>query len=311
MMVAKNFFLKNKLAVMNLARDFLVIEPGERIPPINYYVEAFSMSRGTIQSAMLFLSQEHCITTQFKGPLGTILLSKDSTLLWDYSGFGSLVGAMSLPLNGLVSGLATGICECMKAHKIAFNCAFIQGSRTRLEGLVRNKHDFIVASQLTTTILMNQYEDVYKAMDLNGCAYSGKYILMFRKGLSKIKDGMTVSLDPSSLDQTYLTELVCRNKEIKRLETSYINTRLSVINGKADFTVARTDTVKPPQIPQCYDLVLPNYTSKEIEEFSNTVILASKSNYGIDKLLKYVLDPDQILDVQNQVIEGLMPPLYY
>lgn len=296
---------------MNLARDLLVIEPGERIPPIDHYVDSFAMSRGTIQSAMMFLTQEDCISTQFKGPLGTILLSKDTTKLWDYSGFGSLVGAMALPLNNLVAGFATGICECMKTKKIAFNCAFIQGSRTRLDGLVRNKYDFIVASQLTAMIFMDQYEDIYKVMNLDGCAYSGKYILLFREGLQEVQDGMTVSLDPSSMDQVYLTDLVCREKKIKRLETSYINTRLSVINGEADFTVARTDTVKPPYIAQCHDLSLPDYTPDQIKAFSNSVILASKGNYGIDKLLQYVLKSDRILEIQNKVNEGVMPPLYY
>lgn len=310
-MITNNFFLKNKLAVMNLARDFLVIEPGDRVPTIDYYVNVFSMSRGTIQSAMLFLSQENCISTQFKGPCGTILLSKNQSLLWDYSGFGSLVGAMALPLNDLVAGLASGICECMKDDNIAFNCAFIQGSRTRLDGLNRSKYDFIVASELTTSILLNQYENAYKVMDLSGCTYSGKYIVLFRKGLTKIEDGMTVALDPSSLDQSYLTDLVCAEKNINRFETTYINTRLCVINGIADFTISRMDAVSPIYFSQCYELSLPDYTEQEIESFTNTVILASKHNYGIDKLLQHVLRSEKILDIQNKVIGGIMPPVYY
>lgn len=296
---------------MYLARDLLVIEPGSRIPTIDYYVKTFSMSRGTIQAAQLFLSQEKCISTQFKGPGGTILLEKNQSLLWDYTGFGSLVGAMALPLNTLVSGLATGICECMKENNIAFNCAFIQGSRTRLNGLNRNKYDFIVASQLTTSILLDQYENAYKVMDLNGCSYSGKYVLLFRKGLSEVKDGMTVAVDSSSVDQFYLTNRICERKNIKRFETSYINTRLSVMNGSADFTVARMDAVNPLYFSQCYDIFLPDYSESEINNFTNTVILASKNNYGIDKLLHHVLVSKKILEVQNQVIGGLMPPLYY
>lgn len=311
MKISDNFFLKNKLAVMNLARDFLVIEPGDTLPTIDSYVNAFSMSRGTIQSAMLFLSQKKCISTQFRGHLGTVLLDKNQSLLWDYSGFGSLTGAMSLPLNPLVSGLATGICECMKDNTISFNCAFIQGSRTRLEGLSKDKYDFVIASQLTSTILLNQYPSIHKVMDLDGCAYSGKYTLLFRSGLTEVQDGMVVAFDSSSIDQVYLTNLVCQGKKIERFETSYINTRLSVINGSADFTVARMDAINPIYFSQCADLCLPDYTPQEIESFTNTVVLASSNNYGIDKLLSHVLQANKILEIQNQVINGTMPPLYY
>ena len=224
---------------------------------------------------------------------------------------GSLTGAMSLPLNPLVSGLATGICECMKDNTISFNCAFIQGSRTRLEGLSKDKYDFVIASQLTSTILLNQYPSIHKVMDLDGCAYSGKYTLLFRSGLTEVQDGMVVAFDSSSIDQVYLTNLVCQGKKIERFETSYINTRLSVINGSADFTVARMDAINPIYFSQCADLCLPDYTPQEIESFTNTVVLASSNNYGIDKLLSHVLQANKILEIQNQVINGTMPPLYY
>lgn len=298
---------------MRLARDFLVTEVHDQLQTIKYYQDLFSVSRGTVQAAMMFLIDQGCITTHFKGQLGTYLVSKDMEKLWEYSGFGTLNGAMSLPLNDLVAGLATGICECMKIGNIPFNCVFVQGSQTRINGLDKNKFDFVVASKLTEMALLDDFSSLKKVMTLPDCKYSGEYVLLFSvPGKKTVEDHMIVAVDPSSVDQQYLTKCVCKGRSgIRYNELTYIKTRDSVVRGESHVTVARLDTVEEKYLPQCSRLEIPQFSREAILNFSTSVILSHHENYGIDKILSHVLKPELIASVQKQVMQNEMVPSYY
>lgn len=313
MKLTDSFFKKNRLAMMKIARDMMSVTAGQKIPTITEYSENFAISRGTIQNAITYLCEQEAITIQKKGHMGTILTSKDKDKLWSYTGWGSLTGVMNLPLNLLASGLATGICECMKQENINFNCIFIQGSKTRMEALAANKYDFIIASSLTASILNSSYPSVELISELGGCSYAGKYVLLFStKEYSRIEDGMTVAVDPSSIDQVYLTDALCENLHVKRMETTYINTYKNVSLGKADVVVGRLDIINDSYADMHYmDILLPQYTEEQIKAFSNAVLLAAKDNYGLKNLLRQVLDPAKIADVQSKVMNQQIFPSYY
>ena len=315
MQISQDFLLKNRLAVMRLSRDLLSTQPDEQLQTVDYYVETISVSRGTVQKAMQFLIDRGCVSTHFRGHLGTFLLTKDDEQLWEYSGWGTLAGAMALPLNKLVSGLATGICACIKIESIPFNCVFIQGSRTRMNGLKSGKFDFVVASRLTEKVLLHEYDMLESIVSLPGCAYGGKYILIFADPKkSEIEDGMTVAVDPTSVDQYYLTQKVCEGKNyIKFYETTYIDTRFSVKRGESDVSVSRIDVLETLGMGEEHvkELVIPEFTKKEIESFTNTVILARKDNYGLKRLLNQTLRASIVSNSQKKVVSGAMPPSYY
>lgn len=315
MQIARDFFLKNRLAVMRLSRDLLSVKPDEQLQTVDYYVEKLEVSRGTVQKAMQFLIEQECITTHFRGHLGTFLLTKNNDKLWEYSGFGTLSGAMSLPLNKLVAGLATGVCDCMKLGGVPFNCIFMQGSLTRMKGLNAGKYDFVVSSKLTASVLLKELPDVEMIMTLPGCAYAGRYILLFANpSESGIEEGMSVAVDRNSFDQSYLTELLCADKRNLRFnEMTYIETRLSVKRGESDVTVCRADALESLDIGNDHvkDLFLPQFTKKEIDSFTDSVILARRDNYGISDILQTALRPSVISNSQKKVMNGSRNPSYY
>lgn len=313
MKLTDSFFLKNRLAVMKIAREMVVIQPSSKIPTITAYAEKFNISRGTVQNAISYLAEKGAIEIQKRGHQGTILLKKDDELVWSYTGWGSLTGVMNLPLNLLASGLATGVCECMKSNHINFNCIFIQGSKTRIDALAANKYDFVIASSLTAHILRNNYPDIEQVMELDDCFYAGKYVLLFAtKDHSSIEDGMTIAVDPTSIDQLYLTNAVCAGKRLKRKELTYINTGKSVAMGEADVVVSRLDVVNESYADMHYvDIPLSGCTEDQIRGLSKAVILASKENYGLKGLLQQVLQEKEIARVQNQVMTHQMSPSYY
>ena len=315
MKISGDFFLKHRLAVMRLSRDLLSTKLDEQLKTVDYYEEALSVSRGTVQKAMQFLIEQRCIETQFRGHLGTYLLMKDEKKLWEFSGFGVLSGSMPLPLNNLSAGLATGICDCMKLSKTPFNFVFVQGSRTRMNGLQLGKYDFIVASRLTESVLRKSFEDIECVMELPGCTYGGRYVLLFADPKQKtVEDGMTIAVDPTSVDQFYLTQELCKGKKrIRYFETTYVDTRYSVKRGEADVTVSRLDVLEYFEMGSEHvkELNIPGFTKKEVDAFTNSMILARKDNYGLKEILQQVLRPTVISNAQRKVMTNLRVPSYY
>ena len=315
---SQDFFLKHRLVVMKLSRDFLVAETERQLRTIDYYVEKFSVSRGTIQAAIQFLIDKGCIATQFRGHLGTYLLAKDIDKLWTFTGIGTLTGAMPIPLDTRASGFATGICDCMRAGNIPFNCVFVQGSRTRVNGLLQGKYDFIIATRLTEKVLHGKFENIETVMDLPGCQYTGGYVLLFKDPVQPdVTDGMTAALDPTSVDQEHLMKAVCKNrKNIKLLKTpSFLNTSVSITSGESDVTVTTTavaNSLGPGYQTRIKKIQLPGYTKEEdIERMGIPVVFFLKDNYGLDIILKRVLRAGIISNSQKNVITGARPPNYY
>ena len=314
---SKNFFLKHRLVVMNISRDLFVTEPGERLHTIEYYIEKFSVSRGTIQMAMQFLVENGCISTQFCGHLGTFLLTKNTDRLWEFTGIGTLAGAMSIPLDTMTSGLATGICDCMRAGDISFNCIFIHGSYARVNSLLQGKCDFAIVTTLAYQVLRESHKNIKAIMDLPGCPYTARYVLLFKDpGKTKVEDGMTVSFDPTSVDQSYLTKLVSRNRKkiVFKRTPSFFNTRLSITSGESDVTVVNTsvaDSLGPDFKAHVKELYLPEYAKEDVERLRTPVILVLKDNYGLDALLKQTLNTGIISRSQKGVMTGTQLPNYY
>ena len=326
MLISQDFFKKNRFVVMCLARDLFSTDLDHRMKTVAEYSTQLNVSAGTVQKAIQLLVDEKCITTYFRGHLGNFLISKDNKKLWDYSGFGTLSGAMQIPLGVLAQGIATGICDCMEEKGIPFNCVFIQGSNTRLKGLEQHKYDFIIASYLTAQIIKKDYPSLEEVMKLPNCLYGGQYLLYFsdtQKTL--IEDGMCVAVDPSSIDQFILTQMLCEGKKnIRFIETTYWDTHYCVKEGKADVTVSRMDTLTSlytdkqnstdteernmhaKELP-----LLKGYSRKEMNLFHTAVILTSSDNYGMANLLCRTIRPNILSHVQKQIGSGLLAPRYY
>ena len=326
MQISQDFFLKNRFVVMRLARDLFSTDLDQRLHTVDEYSEELNVSRGTVQKALQLLVDKKCITTYFRGHLGNYLIAKDNDKLWEYSGFGTLTGAMPIPLGELAQGIATGVCDCMKANNVPFNCVFIQGGYTRLKGLGQNKYDFIIASYLTSQVVKESYPELEEIMKLPGCIYGGQYLLYFSDTeRTQIEDGMRVAIDPSSIDQLTLTRMLCEGKkDIQYVETTYFDTHYCVKDGRADVTVSRTDTLASFYMDKQNQAhadereehakelpILDGYTRKEMELFNTTVVLASRDNYGMANLLSKTLRSSVISHAQKQVVNGTRIPSYY
>lgn len=311
-----NFLKKNQLVVTRLARDLLLANIDDRVQPISTYAEQLDVSQGTVQKAMQFLISNRCVAIQFRGHLGSYITTKNNAKLWGYTGFGTLSGSMPLPLTLLPAGLATGICDCMRTENISYNCVFMQGSNTRLKGLTQGRYDFIVASRLTEQLILKEYDRVESVMDLPGCLYSKRYVLLLKDpSYTQVEDGMTIAVDPTSIDQQYLTQQLCKGKKnIRFNELTYLDTHYSVKRGESDVTVSRLDSIEASREfrdMNVRQLSISEFSQKEIDNWGSAVILARKGNYGLPELLRKTLHSSVVADAQQQVMQRLRTPSYF
>ena len=59
------------------------------------------------------------------------------------------------------------------------------------------------------------------------------------------------------------------------------------------------------------ELNIPGFTKKEVDAFTNSMILARKDNYGLKEILQQVLRPTVISNAQRKVMTNLRVPSYY
>ncbi|RED75234.1 GntR family transcriptional regulator YhfZ [Cohnella phaseoli] len=305
---------KHGVTLMKIARDLVIKRVGDRLPTIEEYTRSLDISRGTVQAVLKLLQDKGCVVLHKRGHQGTFIEKIDIAKTWEYTNWAHLTGATELPLDTLAAGLATGVCLCMKQKSIPFNFAFMQGSRTRVRALLDHKYDFLITSELSAKVLINEGQDVQMIAKIEGCLYAEIYSLLFAEpGHEEIEDGMTIAYDPSSIDQTFLTNELTKDKKVNKIELTYINTYESLKDGRADVIVCRPDVVRTGKYFQFHmkDIVLKDPTIPDANQLTYSVVLAAKNNYGLKELLLKNLDDKLISDVQQKVIRQEMAPSYY
>ena len=88
---------KNGLATKTIAKEFIKISLGEKVPTVSELSELFNLPRGTVQNALKTLQELEVIRLETKGHLGSYLIRKNTKLLLEISDIKGIVGTMPLP----------------------------------------------------------------------------------------------------------------------------------------------------------------------------------------------------------------------
>lgn len=306
----------------SIAKGFIGMPIGSRIPTITDYAAAFSCSRGIVQNALTFLEEQRAVIMDKQGKKGTYLIGKNEDQLYRYSGLNHLTASMPPPVNQYFTGLATAICNGMSQCKIPFTFAFVQGSENRVQALLNGAYDFVVTTQFAAEEYAAQYPEIEIAFPFEGCEYALPYKLYINgAGKTEVEDGMTVAVDPTSSDHVALTEQVCRGKKVTIKEMPLISGVFALYTGQIDCIVFRDgiDRVSSDLIDLIAnngDAVPPNQVSEvslaeSSQSMQTPVALVNKSNYGMAGILKKYLTGENVGFIQKQVISGNMVPQFY
>lgn len=300
-------YQKKGLALMFLAKKFLVLRVNNRIPTVDQLCTESGLSRGTIQNALERLKDDNAITTVSRGHLGTFLVSQDQNKLLGYLDNRMMVCAMPLPYTKHYEGLATGMYQSFQKQLLALNMAYVNGSLNRLEGLQNDRYDSIIVSGLTAQYLKRYYDiDVIKVLPSK--TYLTKHVLVFNKNKKtfQISDGMRVGIDTHSIDYSILTKKILKNHRVKMIETPYNQIVERIEGGSIDAAIWNLDEVASRHFPVAYVSI----DDEAVDLASCAAIVCLKNNTLMKQVINNFIDWDKLLNVQKEVIEGEILPEY-
>lgn len=307
----KQLMSKNGRAIMLLSQEMFSYEVGDRIRTISEYVELFQTSRGTVQSAMKFLQDEQCIHLESRGHLGTFLIEMDHKQLWEYSDFGVIMGAMPLPYSKRYEGLATGLYKAFEEKEIPFSLAFMRGANKRIEALNFGKYSFSIISKLAADTRNETHHDLHIVHEFQPDSYVGNHVVIFRNAeYQQIQDGMRVGFDSASIDQSMLTEVECEGLDVAYVATPYNQILQKLQMNEIDAAIWNVDEIKEKNL-DFHIQPLRKQLAQELDRKGTiATIVVSQDSMVIGRIMQRLLELDAVEEIQKQVIEDKIMPVY-
>jgi len=302
-----NLMQKNGIVAMSLAREFLGMSVGDRLETVAAYSEKFQMARGTVQAALELIKTSGAIDVRPRGHLGTFISFIDYKKLWEFTDYGTCLGVMPLPYSKRYEGLATALYQLAEESVIPFSLAYMRGSQSRIDGLLKGRYDFAVMSKYSATAYMKSGMDIEIVTAFGRDTYVGKHALIFaNRNKSKLEDGMRIAIDKSSFDIKSLTEAACKGVEVTYVEVPYSQILNKLLSGEVDASVWSTDEIIEKGVNLNY------YDLKSVSEDNDTeaVIVVKEGNEGIKNLLAKAIEIERVVAIQGEVLSGDLIPRY-
>ncbi|WP_340620068.1 GntR family transcriptional regulator YhfZ [Xenorhabdus siamensis] len=302
-MMSQTFIKKEGIAQSFLARYLLSEQCGNRLKTIELLAKECGLSVGLMQAALKSLEQSQAVGIKRRGRNGSFLSHINHKLLLKYADIGNVVCAMPLPYTRAYEGLASGL-KALCAG-VPFYFAHMRGSDIRIECLLNGVYDLAVTSRLAAE-QHPEIKDIYIALSLGTQSYTDRHRLIFRRG--EMESIRRVGLDSTSADQKIMTKQYFTGKEIELVEVSYHECLNQIKKGHIDAAIWN--------VGQGHELIaeglmtqLPDDSECFIKA-SEAVILARKDNIPIQQLLHTMVDRDALLTHQQNVIAGIIEPIY-
>lgn len=306
-MIRDQLLSKNGTATLILSREFLKYPEGERIPTISEFASKMNLARGTVQNALRNLIGSGAIEISSKGHLGSYLKRKDTAILMEFAGIGSLVGTMPLPYSRRYEGLASGIIvSSERQDAVTVNLAYMRGAKNRMLMVENGRYDFAIVSKFAAETCIGEGGPLKILIDFGPGSYLNSHVLMLHdEKKQRVEDGMKVGIDETSLDQKKLTGIVCKGRKVEYVPIEYTRSLDCIQSGEVDAMVMNVDEILDKKL----DI---HYVAIDDYDAGNTaaVIVIDEKQEEIGALLSEVIDIDTVLKVQRQVLAGEMIPRY-
>jgi len=305
------FYNKYGFVIIKMARDIFNMEVGDRLSSIAEYAEVFSSGRGTVQEALKFLQENHSISLEKQGPKGSFLTEINRTKLWEFTDWGTLMGAVPVPSGQFLQALITAINLSLNNAHVQFNLVYLIAAKNRLNGLANNRFSFVLTTRLAMNVSKGQYENLEIAMELPGCSYSVPFALLHHmERFEGIKDGMRIAVNIRSSEQEFLSEQLCQGKKVKRLEMTHQESSRAFLNREVDLLVIRPELF--PYKAENMNFKIQSLDFLGYDEDSTTpVLVTNQRNYGIKRLLQTHLNTKEVWKIYKMVLDKKIEATFY
>ena len=302
--MSNELYQKTGIAVNFLAQDLLTRKKGDRIPSISEYQEKLGVSRGTIQNGLNYLKERNAVTLISRGHMGTFIEMLDYPRLQECSFNKEILGSMPLPYSLCYQGLATALFQLMSPY--AFNLVYARGSGSRIKLLASNVCQFTVCSLYAAEEAIRTNGGIEIALDLGPGTYLTRHMLILREpGKTAIESGMRVAYDRDSLDHQHLTEMVVKGVPgVVLTEMKAHQTIKAIRSGQVDAGVWNLDGILEADYKDLNMVPIP--VTAETAKYSSAALVVAKENQEMAQLLRQVVRPETVRQIQKAVREGRM-----
>lgn len=309
MRVSKKFLTKKGVIVNFLASDLLQLKKGDKLPSISEFQLKYDVARGTVQNALNYLKSENGLKTKSSGHLGTFIEEINYTVLQEYALSEAILGTMTLPYSRLYEGMATGIYEEYKENNIKLNLAYIRGSKERVRSITMKTYRFAVVSRFAANRAIEQGEPIEIVIDFGNHTYLSGHVLLFANlANNKIRDGMRVAIDYSSLDQQILTKENIQGKTVELIEMPGHQIIHSLKNNQIDAGIWNFDEIRDKNYEELNYVSL---TDNKLEkDMGASVIICHQDDVSIKAFFAKSFDWQKVLKIQEEVVKGTTIPRY-
>lgn len=300
------------LVTMSIAREAALLDLGDRMRTVDDYVDMFDVSRGTVQKALSRLENSGAVSIEKRGVLGSFLKDRDRDILWYEAAWDHVTGAGAISRTRRQEALASSVYTAFEEAKVPLSLAYLQGSLRRVQGLLVNQYDFVLASKCAADLILQQYTgQIEIAITLKPYSYLSGYTIVTRVG-GRVEDAKRVGIDSNSPDHAIVTRRVFGDR-VEKGEADFVDihfTKMPTATAMSyiDAFIFNRDVMDfvlnvPPldlhEIP--FDL--------DLAELTRAVVLTSTNNYRVDDFLRKILQPDALATIQREVMEGKRLPI--
>lgn len=299
---------KSYLSMQYLSKYFLSIKVGEKIDTIAQLSKDLNVGRGTIQQSLKVLSDANAVVITSHGNQGSVLQEKNIKELLFYANMHFIIGVMALPYSKLYEGMSTGFVEEInKKLNIQSSLAFMSGALTRIQLVMNGMYDYTIVSKFAADHFSNTYPQEIKILHNFGKgSYVSKHVLIIRDPqYNQIEDGMRLAIDYDSIDQAMITKKASENKDVELVQMNYNQIGPGLDQNLIDAAIWNADEIE--KSIKGYRIV-----DIDIEIMGNTeaVLVVDKSRKELTRIFEEYIDFNNIVNIQEQVINGSRLPKY-
>lgn len=302
---------KNGRAAVLIARELADWQVGTQIPRVSDFARRLGFGNGTIQDALQVLADMGAVQLEPRGHLGTFLVGIDRLQTRIVAGLGGILGSMPLPYSRRYEGLATALYEAAARKNVSLSLNYMRGGVTRLDALLRGKVDFTVMSAMAYDLHQRDLPELALIALLPEGTFVGDHAVMLADPDAEgITDGMTVGVDPASIDQVELTRAETADRQVTVTEAPYTVLLEKLLRREIDAVIWNADEIHMRHPGVAVRPLQSERSQRMMRRHTRAAVVARAERAGVVELLQDVLDPAALAAIQAEVLTGARLPSY-
>lgn len=290
----------------SVAVDVLGIDTGQRLPSIGSYARRFDVGVGTVQAALTYLREIGAVELEPRGRRGTVVVRRNLGILWGVATDRPVIATLPSPYSCLLEGLVSALRESLREQLLNLAVVHCDGSGDRVRALVRGEADFAVVSSLAAELAIAEGTEIAVARSLGRGTLIQRHVQVRRGGSPGLAAGAVVAIEPSTLDQRFISELLVEGLDVTFRSVRFFEFQKRLLSHEIDVAVWHSDDIVNLSAPGVVQEPLPGRLLRQLGGRNTEAVLAvRRGDRVMASLLAGSVDVDRMRRVQARLIKGL------